>query len=587
MSPRRGQNKGLLRLFRLGSCFLGAVLVTVAVAAPSVARAQACMTLSYSFQPDCYRPDAGSACVQTVDRLDLGPQIAVWVQSADGSQFIDTLMVTNLTAVRGIGNRPGRWDFLSAPLFPYGKRQMALPIWAHARGVLYNTVVMTEEICAVGGPDYPAESCLGWHEPYSSPESYYCRPLKPGEINVDAISCASVFHSEKGKFDTTTKSYYPPRGDLTTFTSTDGTDPPTYAAINDLDAVAAATPAYGAPYSRNWNVPIDLADGDYVVMVEVNKEFDSNAANMHADYDDPNLPGYGIDGNFGQPSVVYSVPVHIDLTNGTPVEAAVSQIAGYGDWSGATGTVTPQDGTISTTDLGSGEERLLLQTDASGLSGRVHVSLGPCLGCNPLPPAPSAVTNLAPATDGITPSQATLTFSNAAANGGPVSSYEIRYRPGTSMTDEDFGQAIIANVVPPGSPGTPASFSISPLMPNTQYVVGVRAFDGCAQHSSLAQTTFQTPAVKFTQLTGCFVATAAWGSALGPEVSAMRQVRDRLRPGSVLFAAATDIYYRSGPAAAEVLRRSDTARALVRRFLGPLGAVAELATQPARPPSRP
>jgi hypothetical protein len=364
MSPRRGQNKGLLRLFRLGSCFLGAVLVTVAVAAPSVARAQACMTLSYSFQPDCYRSDAGSACVQTVDRLDLGPQIAVWVQSADGSQFIDTLMVTNLTAVRGIGNRPGRWDFLSAPLFPYGKRQMALPIWAHARGVLYNTVVMTEEICAVGGPDYPAESCLGWHEPYSSPESYYCRPLKPGEINVDAISCASVFHSEKGKFDTTTKSYYPPRGDLTTFTSTDGTDPPTYAAINDLDAVAAATPAYGAPYSRNWNVPIDLADGDYVVMVEVNKEFDSNAANMHADYDDPNLPGYGIDGNFGQPSVVYSVPVHIDLTNGTPVEAAVSQIAGYGDWSGATGTVTPQDGTISTTDLGSGEERLLLQTDA-------------------------------------------------------------------------------------------------------------------------------------------------------------------------------------------------------------------------------
>ncbi len=344
------------------------------------------MTLSYSFQPDCYRPDAGSACVQTVDRLDLGPQIAVWVQSADGSQFVDTLMVTNLTAVRGIGNRPGRWDFLSAPLFPYGKRPMALPIWAHARGVLYNTVVMTEAICAVGGPNYPGESCLGWHEPYSSPESYYCRPLKPGEINVDAISCASAFHSEKGKFDPTTKSYYPPRGDLTTFTSTDGADPPTYAAVNDLDAVAAATPAYGAPYTGTWNVPVDLADGDYVVMVEVNKEFDSNAANMHADYDDPNLPGYGIDGNFGQPSVVYSVPIHIDLTSGTPAQAAVSQIAGYGDWSGATGTITPQDGTISTTDLGSGEERLRRPTGGRG-SGRVHVGLGPCLGCNPLPPA--------------------------------------------------------------------------------------------------------------------------------------------------------------------------------------------------------
>jgi hypothetical protein len=455
---------------------------------------------------------------------------------------------------------------------------MALPIWAHVRGVLYDTVVMTEAICAQGGPNFPGESCLGWHEPYSSPESYYCRPLKPGEINVDAISCASAFHSEKGKFDPTTKSYYPPRGDLTTFTTSDGSDPPTYAAINDLDAVAAATPAYGVPYSRNWNVPIDLADGDYVVMVEVNKEFDSNAANMHPDYDDPNLLGYGIDGNFGQPSVVYSVPIHIDLTNGTPVQAAVSQIAGYGDWSGATGTVSPQDGSISTTDLGSGEERLL-ETDGVGGSGRVHVGLGPCLGCNPLPPLPSTVTDLAPTDGGLTAAAATLGFGNAQANGGPVSSYEIRYRPGTSMTDADFAQAISAQQVTPGSPASLASFSISPLMPDTQYVVGVRAFDGCGQPSAIAQTTFQTPAVQFTQLSGCFVATAAWGSALGPEVSAMRRVRDRLRPSNLLFATATDLYYRSGPAAAQVLRRSDTARTLVRLFLGSVGTAAEAVNQ--------
>ena len=46
-------------------------------------------------------------------------------------------MVTNATSGRGIGNRPGRWDFLSGPLFPYGKRVMALPIWAHARGKTY------------------------------------------------------------------------------------------------------------------------------------------------------------------------------------------------------------------------------------------------------------------------------------------------------------------------------------------------------------------------------------------------------------------------------------------------------------------
>jgi hypothetical protein len=557
-------------------------MLAATLLAPARALAQTCMTLSYTFQPDCYRPDPSSACVQTVTHLDLGPQIAVWIQSADGTQFVDTLMVTNLTAVRGIGNRPGRWDFLSAPLFPYGKRQMALPIWAHARGVLYDTVMMTEAVCAVGGTGFPGESCLGWHEPYSSNEPYFCRPLQAGEINVDAISCASPFHSEKGKLDPTTKSYYPPRGDLTTFTAVDGTDPPTYAAINDLDAVAAATPLYGGPYSGTWTVPSDLAPGDYAVVVEVNKEFDSNASNLHPDYVDPNLAAYGIEGNFGQPSVIYQIPIHIDLTSGTPAQAAVSQIAGYGDWSGATGTINPPDGTISTTDLGSGEGRLL-QIDGPGGTGRVHVGLSPCLGCTPPPPVPSAVADLTPAVGGLTATAATFSFSNAQSNGGPVWSYQIRYMAGISMTDGDFAAAISVQQVLPGSPGSPASFSIPGLRANTEYVVGVRAVDGCGQTSAIVEATFQTPAMQFTQLSGCFVATAAWGSALGPEVTALRRVRDRLRPASVVFATATDLYYRSGPAAADVLRRSDTARALVRRFLGPVGAAAEAATQGVSP----
>ena len=53
-----------------------------------------------------------------------------------GTTFIDTLVVTNGVALYGIGNRPGRWDFRSGPRFPYGRRIMALPVWAHRRGVL-------------------------------------------------------------------------------------------------------------------------------------------------------------------------------------------------------------------------------------------------------------------------------------------------------------------------------------------------------------------------------------------------------------------------------------------------------------------
>ena len=224
---------------------------------------------------------------------------------------------------------------------------MSLPIWAHARGKTYSTLMMQEAICAVGGAGYPGESCLGWHERYSSQELYYCRPLQMMEAQaaigttVDAITCPTKFNSEKGKFDPSTPSYYPPRSDLTSFGTNDSADPPTFAAINDLDAVAAATPAYGAPYSGTWAVPGDLPPGDYTLLVEVNKEFDTNGAHDHPDFVDENLSSYGTEHNFGQPSVVYKVPLHIDVTMPTTDAAAISEITGYGDWKGETGVVKP------------------------------------------------------------------------------------------------------------------------------------------------------------------------------------------------------------------------------------------------------
>ena len=598
-----------MRSLRLVFLALFPLLVLVALT-PTAARAQSCMTFQYSFQPDCFRPDENSACVQSVSHMDLGPQIAVWLQDSKGA-FVDTLMVTNATSVRGIGNRPGRSDFVSGPLFPYGKRVMALPIWAHARGKIYSTLFMQEETCAVGGP---GESCLGWHESYSSTELYYCRPLQQTEAaaalgnEVDAITCPTKFNSEKGQFDPTMPSYYPPRSDLTTFTSNDGGDPPTFAAINDLDTVAAATPLYGGVYNGTWSVPSTLPPGDYTLMVEVNKEYDSNASHLHPDFDDSHLPGYGTDGNFGQPSVVYQVPIHIDVTTGTKDAGAVSQISGYGDWTGTTGVVNPRDATISTTAPGSGEARLLSISNSAGQSGRVLASVAPCftlvcdpitnmcsicdpakqectpLQCVPPPAPPTAVTNLSMQEGGLTSTGATVKFVNSQSDGAAVFKYDIRYQAGSTITDEQFGSAASAPQVMPGTPGSLTSVSLSNLKPVTQYAVAVRAVDPCGQVSPIATVTFKTPAMKFTQLSGCFVATAAWGSALAPDVAAMRRVRDRLRPQSTMFAVATDLYYRSGPAAAEVLRRSDTARALVRRLLGPIGAASKAAVELA--PSR-
>src|SRR5688572_23450408 len=61
-----------------------------------------------TFQPDCFRPTLTSPCDprKNGSRLDLGPQIAIWVERPDG-RFVDTVMVTNLTALLGLGNRPG------------------------------------------------------------------------------------------------------------------------------------------------------------------------------------------------------------------------------------------------------------------------------------------------------------------------------------------------------------------------------------------------------------------------------------------------------------------------------------------------
>jgi hypothetical protein len=569
------------------------------------ARADNCQLLRFTLQPDCFRSADGASCLQQIEKLDLGPQIAVWVETAD-HQFVDTLMVTNTVAARGLGNRPGEWNFLSGPKFPYGKRQMALPIWAHARNVLYPQVVMQDGM----------EDWLGWHEPISSEDLYYCRPVREQEVNVDAITCPTKFNSAKGKIDPTLPMvYYPPRNDLTGFTSRDcdlpyATAPcarssERYSTMNDLDAVAAATPAYGRPYSGTWAIPATQAPGDYALMVEVNKEYDVNAAHTHPAFEDPRLLGYGINNNFGQPAVVWRVP--FDVTN--PKTAAVDQIYGYGAWDGANGAIAPRDQTITSGVAGSGEGRLMSIAGPNGISGRVLVSVEQC--DTVAPPVPDGgagdamgvggsggvgavggaggatvcddSSELPPVSGlGIDTMTLTATAVKVVFTGAPnilqPSDYEVRYSVGKSLTDDDFlHQAISAPQVTLDSGGTSVSVVLPDLKPSTSYAVGVKYQGDCSRKSQLAWITFDTVGAKFKQLSGCFIATAAYGSALDPAVDAMRRVRDDLTRRSPLFAAAADLYYRSGPAAAAVLKQSETARAVVRRLLAPAAALATIA----------
>src|SRR5262249_9228713 len=115
-----------------------------------------------------------------------------------------------------------------------------------------------------------------------------------------------------------------------------------------------------------------------------------------------------------------------------------------------------------------------------------------------------------------------------------------------------------------GAPGTPIDVDFGGLSPLKHYYVGVRAVDSCNVPGPHAVVELTTTRINFTQLPPisltkgqCFIATAAWGSALEPAVTAMRRSRDRLLADVPLFSVAADLYGRSGPAAASVLRRSD------------------------------
>jgi hypothetical protein len=574
---------------RAQAVFIAVGVVTcAAIPAAAGADATACRALEYAFTSDCIRAQgeaSDAACAFHADKPDLGPQIAVWVESADRARFVDTLLVTNATALFGIGNRPGEWDLRSGPKFPYGRRPMTLPVWAHARGRTYPLVVMQNG----------NEQELTFHEGDSSPEPHFCRPMLPVEV-VDAVTCPSgLFRSDKGKLDATQTSFYPPRADLFDFGkscpplvnrpngSCNPGDSGQYAALNDVDAIAAATPPFGVATTGRWVIPDALAPGDYALMVEVGKEFDPNDTYAGTNAASLDYEVFGTAGNLGQPSVVFRVPFAVDAAGAADAgvaaawAGAAASLAGYGDPTGDTGALFAPDATISAAP-GSGEGRLAL-TDGAGGVGRVHASFAACapLDCTTLgAPSPVPVQIVA---DETTATGAVARIDQVGDGLDPVLSYELRVAPLTvhgteNVTAQDFLSWTPEAPVAPAAPGTLTDAALVGLTASTDYGVGVVAHGRCGS-SPPTFARFQTPAVVYAQLHGCFIATAAFGSTLAPEVAALRRVRDAAVARSGFARLAAELYYRAAPAAARVLGATDVGRALVRGPLRPIAAAAD------------
>jgi hypothetical protein len=329
----------------------------------------------------------------------------------------------------GIGNRPGALQMNSGFRWPYGRREGVLPVWAHRRASAagakqWKRVVFQSRI----------EGFASRTTEDMSKDDYYCLSFSESTTSrdaLDAVTCASVFNSDKGRFITKSdvgngyaepfegtpgpmrpldsSSLYPPRRDLARCTGEgcyDHVDVASYRkhaleVMPELDAITRATPL--GHRLVKWSLPLDAdwpADEDYLLFVEVNVEGDYNASFNDASYPTPSGPtnmcrlkpsdkpgicwdSWAIKYGYpyrGQPSVVYKVPFRLDQGRAVNVKVPT----GFGDLHGDTGTLHPLDATITDDPRdaqGSGADRLLL---SNGIRASVQVlELDPCAGDNP------------------------------------------------------------------------------------------------------------------------------------------------------------------------------------------------------------
>jgi hypothetical protein len=526
-----------MHLARLGSAGLLIVAGLVLVDGPAQLRDAAA-------QPE-------SSC--RVLQLEMTPtanlQIVAWIEDTKGN-YVDTAFITRTTGSYGLGNRPGIMEFDSGPWWPYGRRITTFPVWAGRHGMSWPLVLFQDE----------NERQLSHALSESSRERFYCRPITPEEPMWDATSCASTVYTDKGKLSQDQTSPYPPRSDLEFDSARDHPSVEEMILLNPFDSVSHATPRGDEPYAATWPVPGDMPDGDYVMWVEVSREFDQNDS---YDYPSPDVAWaeYGAPYR-GQPSVLYRTEFTLADKR---TEATTLDYAGYGDPEGLDAEIRPPDETITTDAPGSGAQRLLVTTDGDQMF-RVRVStFGSDDDIGPEAPGEVEVT-------ASSPTEISARFAAPGDDGldGTVAGYEVRYLATGEIGDDNFADGAVADFqakVVAG--GEVQDIDISDLLPRTNYSIGVRAYDECSNVGPVRVFNLTTPRPEPAAVDACFVATAAYGTMLASEVSALRAFRDVALRTHVAGELAVEGYYTFGPLLARAIAPSETLRRAARAALAP------------------
>ncbi|HEX2677543.1 MAG TPA: CFI-box-CTERM domain-containing protein [Polyangiales bacterium] len=550
-------------------------------------------------------------------------QLALWIEDAKGN-FLSTVRLTEAVANRGIGNRPGASQMNSGFRWPYGRREGVLPVWAHARA----SAPGAKQFRRVIFQDRKFEGLASRTSDDFSRDDYFCLSFdnsRSKQDALDAVSCASAFNSDKGRFITSKDvdsgyeepyedvathqgrseplsltSLYPPRHDFKTCAPAcfEHADVATYDAhvrdvMPDIDAVTMATPMGDMEQQILYAAPLDWVAGDYRACLEINVEGDYNAAWSAAKFPTPTTPvdewdywarDYGYPYR-GQPSVVYCVPFQLGAKG--PIETHVDEPEGSAaSWDTASSNYGKLQAMKSMTDdpvksPGSGADRLML----SGDGYRMKVLVKPPLACKE-DAAPSAVEDLQVS---AYPNKlhahewGSLSF-RAASDDAGVFRYDVRVSPDPMVDDASFMRGMPAKnasiaaeelrVPTDSAPGTRIKLTFGGMVQQTHYYVGVRAIDGCAHAGALRVAELTTTKRTFATVTPCFVATAAYGSPLAHEISALRRFRDRQLSSNFVGRGLVGLYYEVGPKLANVIREHESLRAVARTLLSPFVAAA-------------
>jgi hypothetical protein len=556
-------------------------------------------------------------------------QLAIWIEKASG-EFMSTVRLTESVSRRGIGNRPGASQMNSGFRWPYGRREGVLPVWATRRAAAKDAKHFRRVIFQ----NRQTEGLASRTSDDNSIDDYYCLSFDPSHAErdaLDAVTCASVFSSDKGRFITdadvgkgyaepyestdgahagqmrvlSAESLYPPRRDLTESCGAECNEHPDVAQFGaharevmpDIDAVTMATPAGDEPQEILFTLPDTWGAGDYRACVEINVEGDYNETFNDATLPTPHAPAmcprtdgliscwdnWAIEFGYpyrGQPSVVYCVDFHAGgadvQTSSTDTPAGSAGNWDYDD---------PRFGELHTMEgmtddpvgaPGSGADRLQLTGDGVRLTAEVK----PPLSCKDDEP-PSAVDALDVEAypDKLNAHQYARVRFEAAADDAGVFRYDVRVSTTPITDDASFMAAMPAKqatidaaelrVPTDAAPGEMIQVDMGGLSQQTHYYVAVRAMDACTLMGPIRTAEITTPKRTFATVTPCFVATAAYGSPMAGDVGLLRRVRDRYLLTNDLGRRLVSAYYAVGPSLADVIRDHDDLRALVRAALAP------------------